>query len=109
MKRADQHPVTVPSQHPKNFSPELIVPDESGVVKPSEKEEAEHAQTPTMGALPVDNMGSLKSGNEWHSTAGDEGRNSEEREQENKNIREEEGTIIATGSGPDPEHAEDDI
>jgi len=107
MKRADQHPVTVPSQHLENFDPELVVPDESGVVMPSEKEASELVQTPSMGALPVDNMGSLKTGTEWHSATGDITHTDEANERDTDVSNNKDEPIIATGSGPDPEHIED--
>lgn len=61
-------------------------PDETGIDTPCEKETPtpEQGQTPSMGALPVDKPGSNK---------------------QQKNTTETE--VVATGSGPDPEHYED--
>ena len=102
MKRADQHPVKSHSQQAENFDPITVISNESGIDTPSEKDDIDQSDTPTMGALPVDNMGSRKPG-EWKDSGNDESHTKEAKKDEN----EKPGEIIATGSGPDPEHADE--
>ena len=102
MKRADQHPVTSHSQQPESFDPDTVISNESGIDMPCEKD-IEQPQTPSMGALPVDNMGSIKSGNEWKST--EEEHVHVDPAKENEKTETGEG-LVATGTGPDPEHSD---
>ncbi len=103
MKRADQHPVTIPASHGGNIDPLFDTTGEEGLDTPSEKEISEMVQTPVMGALPIDNPGSTRGNASWQSSAGDEAHIdlSKEESSEAKN------EIIATGNGPDPEQIDD--
>ncbi|MES2645524.1 MAG: hypothetical protein V4717_01520 [Bacteroidota bacterium] len=103
MKRADQHPVTIPAQHGGYIDPLFDKTGEEGIDMPSEKELSEIVQTPVMGALPVDNPGSTRVNTTWQSSAGDEAHIDLSKEESGDNKSE----IIATGSGPDPEQIDD--
>jgi hypothetical protein len=107
MKRADQHDVSVQPVHNDTYVPSMMLPDETGVDAPSEKEipVPEQTQKPTMGALPVDTPGSKKHNNEWQSTTVDESHQGEIIDEEETS----DDSIVATGSGPDPEHADDNL
>jgi len=107
MKRANQHPLINNLQQPGSFDPDTVVNNESGVDAPCEKDIAQ-TQTPSMGALPVDNIGSIKTCGEWKSIAGNEDHIAESKEQDDEDDAEID-EIIATGSGPDPEHNEERI
>jgi hypothetical protein len=103
MKRADQHPVTIPAQDPGNIDHLLNTAGEEGIDAPSEKEITGIVQTPVMGALPIDNPGSTKAATTWKSSAGDEAHIDLSKEETNVD----KDDIVATGNGPDPEQIDD--
>lgn len=107
MKRADQHDVYVKPVHTDTYLPSMILPDETGVDSPCEKEipVPEQMQNPSMGALPVDTPGGNKHTGDWKSTTVDESHQRELTDDDNESDDE----IIATGSGADPEHADDGL
>jgi hypothetical protein len=103
MKRADQHNVSSNSPVKDHQDQSFLNPGQTGVDMPSEKDIPlpEQQETPSMGALPVDTIGSSKSAGEWQTDAMDE---THANNDSCEDLDDEE--FIATGSGPDPENAD---
>lgn len=106
MKRADQHPVVTNKMHEHDAG--IEEQEKTGLDVPAEKElnSPEQEDKPTMGALPIDVPGSLKHDSEWKSVAGDD--THEAPVDSSKAEGNAKDRIIATGTGPDPEHADNE-